>query len=233
MQHERDQLAEDRRKTEQLQQMLVRKTKMMEKEAKDKEREEEKLRSQRERFSNMLGWRQTLQSTEKKQAKVRERKEKARRDAARAESERLRQELDAVRSPSPVPFMLEVLSARGGSPGGSPLGQRAQQIAHLLDQVNASPPKKSMYPDAEVLAAAKARVRSESVLAARPAIPFSVSRSASVPDTRPPAQTRMFPTIRAQLWTSQKETGARMGEGFGAPVSRRAGGAKVNAPVCV
>ena len=86
MQHERDQLAEDRRKTEQLQQMLVRKTKMMEKEAKDKEREEEKLRSQRERFSNMLGWRQTLQSTEKKQAKVRERKEKARRDAARAES---------------------------------------------------------------------------------------------------------------------------------------------------
>ena len=49
--------------------MLVRKTKMMEKEAKDKEREEEKLRSQRERFSNMLGWRQTLQSTEKKQAK--------------------------------------------------------------------------------------------------------------------------------------------------------------------
>lgn len=228
MQHERDQLAEDRRKAEQLQQMLVRKTKMMEKEAKDKEREEEKLRSQRERFSNMLGWRQTLQSTEKKQAKVRERKEKARRDAARAESERLRQELDAVRSPSPVPFMLEVLS-----PGGSPLGQRAQQIAHLLDQVNASPPKKSMYPDAEVLAAAKARVRSESVLAARPAIPFSVRRSASVPDTRLPEQTRTFPTIRAQLWTSQKETGARMGEGFGAPVSRRAGGAKVNAPVCV
>ena len=155
--------------------MLVRKTKMMEKEAKDKER--------KRRSSGTTGtvlehaWLEADAAVDReKQAKVRERKEKARRDAARAKSERLRQELDAVRSFSRPVHARSTLARR------PPLGQRAQQIAHLLDQVNASPPKKSMYPDAEVLAAAKARVRSESVLAARPAIPFSVRRSASVPD---------------------------------------------------
>ena len=164
------------------------------------------------------------------------RKDKAARDQEYAQ----RQRTHLVQDSSVLPYPTGDLA---DSPVSSPFGTRAQQLAGLLRFVSTYP-KHPIRPEEKDLNldAAREHVRSTSALATRPpsSSPSSYSgpsRSSSLPADRGPAGLR----ARTRLWSRQEEeAGARRGEGFSAPVGRRAtsgrGGGKqedVNTPVRV
>jgi hypothetical protein len=217
-------------------QAMQRKAAYIHKDRTQEEAHAEKLRAARDQFQKTYQYKMSLKTSLQLDAQAKERKEKAARDQEYAQ----RQRTHLVQDSSVLPYPTGDLA---DSPVSSPFGTRAQQLAGLL-RFASTYPKHPIRPEEKDLNldAAREHVRSSSALAARPpsSSPSSYSgpsRSSSLPADRGPAGLR----ARTRLWSRQEEeAGARRGEGFSAPVGRRAtsgrGGGKqedVNTPVRV